>query len=244
MTNPLVNTRETRDFAREIKFLIEAKKAPAVLEWARESLGPEPNGGGPFNDEYDTTSLYFETANFDVYQRRGSYGRAKYRVRRYGMADFIFLERKFRSERLLAKRRTTVPLQDLERLGEDVADPNWAGFWFHRRVLNRGLRPLVQMCYSRTARLGSNNYGTIRFTLDRDLRVLPLPDRAFLPGTGLPLISEYCILELKYRVELPALFRQLVEKFTLSVQPVSKFRLGLGALDYAPAFSPSENSNA
>jgi SPX domain protein involved in polyphosphate accumulation len=243
MTIPQVNTRETRDFAREIKFLIDARRAPDVLEWARGTLAPDPSGEGPHGDEYATTSLYFETPNFDVYRRRGSYGRAKYRVRRYGMTDFIFLERKFRSDRLLAKRRTTVPLEDLERLGEQVADPAWAGYWFHRRVLTRGLRPLVQMCYERTARLGTSSHGTIRFTLDRDLRVLPLPDRAFIPGTGLPLIPEHCILELKYRVELPAVFRQLVEKFALSVQPVSKFRLGLGALDYAPAFSPGEGSH-
>lgn len=244
MTAPHVDTRETRDFAREIKFLLDAKRAPEVLEWARDKLAADPSGSGPHGDEYATTSLYFETANFDVYRRRGSYGRAKFRVRRYGLADFIFLERKFRSDRLLAKRRTTVPLDDLQRLSAEVADRKWAGYWFHRRVLNRGLRPLVQMSYERTARLGTSSTGTIRMTLDRDLRVLPMPDRAFLPGTGLPLIPEHCILELKYRVELPAVFRQLVERFTLMVQPVSKFRLGLGALDYAPVVSPEDGRHA
>ena len=46
----------------------------------------------------------------------GWYGRSKFRIRRYGFSDIIFLERKFRTERLLAKRRTTVSVLDLDRL--------------------------------------------------------------------------------------------------------------------------------
>ena len=74
----------------------------------------------------------------------------------------------------------------------------------------------------------------MRMTIDTNLRVLPMPDRAFIPGVGFPLIEGQCIVELKYRVEVPALFKQLVETFELTPSPVSKYRIGLGALDYAP----------
>ena len=45
------------------------------------------------------------------------------------------------------------PLEGLQRIGEPTADPTWPGYWFHRRVLFRGLRPFVQISYDRTARL-------------------------------------------------------------------------------------------
>jgi hypothetical protein len=74
----------------------------------------------------------------------------------------------------------------------------------------------------------------MRMTLDTNLRVLPMPDRAFIPGVGFPLIEGQCIVELKYRAEIPALFKELVETFKLAPSPVSKYRIGLGVLDYAP----------
>jgi hypothetical protein len=232
-----LNTRETRSYAREIKFLIASPLAPDIQQWMRDNLGPDENGAGPFGDEYATSSLYFETPAFDVFHRRGSYGRSKYRIRRYGSADFMFLERKFRTERLLAKRRTAVPIGDFERLEGVETNPDWAGYWFHRRVLVRQLRPFLQLSYDRTARLGTSSTGPVRMTIDFNLRVLPLPDRAFLPGTGFPLLEGHNIVELKYRVTLPALFRQLVERFKLAPQPVSKYRAGLAALGLTPETS-------
>ena len=64
--------------------------------------------------------------------------------------------------------------------------------------------------------------------------MLPLPDRAFLPGIGFPLLEGKNIIEVKYRVALPALFKQLTEQFKLKTQPVSKYRSGLAALDLTP----------
>jgi len=236
--HPVFDRRETRSFAREIKFLIPAELGLEIQEWARSNLEPDPSGVGDCGDQYATTSLYYETPGFDVFHQKESYGRAKYRIRRYGLDNYIFLERKFRTDRLLAKRRTSVPLEGLQRLGEPEADRTWEGYWFHRRIMTRGLKPLVQVSYDRTARLGSAPTGPIRLTIDTNLRVLPLPDRAFLPGVGLPLIEGKCILELKYVQDLPVVFKQLVERYAISPGRVSKYRLGLGALDYSPALRP------
>ena len=190
-----VNSRETRDFARELKFLIDEAQAPAMREWARAHLARDSFGSGPHGDDYTTTSLYFETPGFDVYHRRGSYGRSKFRIRRYGEADVVFLERKFRTSRLLAKRRTTVPILEMDHLASATPTPGWPGYWFHRRVLLRRLNPLIQMSYDRTARVGMASAGTMRMTVDTNLRVLPMPDRAFIPGVGFPLIEGQCIVE-------------------------------------------------
>src|SRR5687767_9262601 len=105
-----MDSRETRHRAKEIKFMTDVAMRDSLIDWARRHLEPDGHGAGEHRDLYSTTSLYFETPTFDVYQRKGSFGRAKYRVRRYGDSDVVFLERKFRTERLLAKRRTTVPL--------------------------------------------------------------------------------------------------------------------------------------
>jgi len=237
MTGPF-DSRETRDFAREIKFLVDVSAADDVQHWARTHLGPDPHGTGPFGDEYVTTSLYFDTPTLDVYHRNRSHGRGKFRIRRYGLLDFIFLERKMRTDRLLAKRRTTVPLDALQRVGEPDADPGWAGYWFHRRILFRGLQPLVQISYERTARLSVVGGDPVRFTMDTNLRVLPMPDRAFLPGLGFPVIAQQAIVEMKYRREPPAVLRQAVERFKLTPVAISKYRLGFDALASATAVGP------
>ena len=233
--------RETRFAAREIKFVIDAAMRPRIVEWARAHLSIDGYGSGPHCDEYSTSTLYFETPAFDVYRRRGSYGRSKYRVRRYGHAGEVFFERKFRTTRLLAKRRTVLPLGDLEYLEHSSPDPGWEGFWFHRRIKLRNLRPLVQLSYDRVARIGTSSTGPVRLTIDTNLVVVPMPDRAFLPnGIGMPFLQGLCIVEVKYPVALPVLFKELAESFHLEVQKISKFRAGLRALDYPLPRDPGE----
>ena len=90
-------TREIRDYAFETKFLIDPALGQRIREWMRAKLSPDPYGSGSHADEYRITSLYFETRNYDVFRRQGSYGRSKYRVRRYGSADVVYLERKMRT---------------------------------------------------------------------------------------------------------------------------------------------------
>ncbi|HYT67494.1 MAG TPA: polyphosphate polymerase domain-containing protein [Vicinamibacterales bacterium] len=229
-----LHLRETRAHAREIKFVVDAARGPELQAWMRANLAPDEFGSGPEHDQFETSSLYFETAQFDVFHRRGSYGKSKYRVRRYGTSPIMFLERKFRTDRVLIKRRTTAACEDFRRIELDEPDPEWYGYWFHRRLLARRLKPLVQVSYVRTARLGSSPHGKVRMTLDVDLRVLPLPDGAFLPGVGLPLMQGFNIVEVKYCVTLPPIFRQLISQFALQMQPVSKYRAGLALLDLSP----------
>jgi hypothetical protein len=235
-----VTTREARSRAREIKFVVEISQYARIVEWARRRLSADDHGTGAHGDEYQTSTLYFETRAFDVYKRRGSYGLSKYRIRRYGPSDTVFLERKFRTERLLVKRRTTVALNAISNLAAATPDPGWSGFWFHRRVQLRELQPLVQLSYDRVARVGQSSHGPVRLTIDRNLRALPLPDFAFLPPVGLSFLERACVVEVKYQMELPALFRELAETFCLDVQKISKFRGALRALDYPLPRDPDE----
>src|SRR5438128_22149 len=122
---------DPRPLASEIKFLVDASTAQRIRDWARLHLSCDPNGGGPFSDQYRTTSLYLDTPQLDVFHRRGSFGRAKYRIRRYGDEEVLFLERKMKTRGLLHKRRTTIDLDGLDSLSTAPAR-DWRGYWFHR----------------------------------------------------------------------------------------------------------------
>ena len=144
----MTHIRDIRPSALEIKFLLDPVTAAGVASWARANLAPDPNGTGSWGDEYLTTSLYFDNASYDVFHRRGSFGRSKYRIRRYGEESSAFLERKMRQPAVLAKRRTRLSCDDLDHLSVATVDPAWPGYWFHRRVAARQLRPVCQVSYA------------------------------------------------------------------------------------------------
>jgi SPX domain protein involved in polyphosphate accumulation len=225
----MVETRETRASACEIKFVIAESMAPRVLDWARAYLEPDPHGSGPFADEYAISTLYFDTRRFDVFHRHQSFGRAKYRVRRYGDAGAIFFERKLRKPGLLIKRRTKDELVALDRLEERHTDPDWAGHWFHRRLLARNLLPVCQINYTRTARITRTGEGLARLTLDADLRATRIDAARFQATPGEPVLEGQRVLELKYHARVPAVFRRLIEEFSLAPETASKYRLGIAA---------------
>lgn len=231
----MADIREARGSASEVKFLLDESLGDRIREWARARLDPDPHGAGPFGDEYLTTSLYFDTEKRDVFHRRGSFGRAKYRVRRYGSVDAVFLERKLRRSAMVVKRRTMMPLDGLDRLELRQADGRWPGDWFHRRLLVRGLRPVCQLSYRRMARglvLGGQH---VRLTLDDQIRVAAI-DRAHFNGdVGVSILEKRLILEFKFRGHLPALFRSLIEELKIDAQTASKYRFGMTALGYVPA---------
>ena len=203
--------RDIRDNACEIKFLVSHDTAERLRERARALLAPDPWASGSHADQYTTTTLYFDTEKYLVFNRQGSFRRAKYRIRRYGAGDAAFLERKLRTSELLSKRRTLVRLDELAFLTTAVADEHWCGRWFHQRLLMRKLRAVTQVTYDRTARVAMTDYGVIRLTIDEGLKALPVE----------------AIIEMKYRAEMPAVFRRLAEEFGLQAQRVSKYRLGV-----------------
>jgi len=243
--SPSIHTRENREFATEIKFLIDPAAAGKILDWARANLAPDPQAGGDSLDTYQITSLYFDTEQYDVFHRRGSFGRSKYRIRRYDLGEVAFLERKLKTRGFLTKRRTIVKLGELERLSEPGSGRDWAGHWFHQRLLARQLRPVCQITYRRTARVAMTNHGPIRLTMDERICARPATGLAFNDaGESTALSESRIILELKYRVEMPALFRPMVESFELTPQPVSKYRLAAAALGLVADFAPPPETSA
>jgi hypothetical protein len=228
----MVDTREARGSASELKFVILPSCGDAVREWARRRLEPDPYGQGRFGDEYVTTSLYFDNANQDVFHRRGSFGKAKYRVRRYGDADVVFFERKLRTSGMVIKRRTLMSLEVLDRLEGRESAANWSGYWFHRRLRARGLRPVCQLSYKRMARAVAVDNGLARLTLDDHIHAAAVARSHFNGHGGIPALDGRMILELKFRGHLPAVFKTLIEELKLAAGPASKYRFGMMALGH------------
>ena len=226
------HSRETRGAASELKFVIDAEKGERIVDWARDRLPADPHGGGPFGDEYRVTSLYFDTANLDVLHQRGSFGRSKYRVRRYGDASQVFLERKLRRPGLLHKRRTSTGVDQLVHLEQPEWLQPWPGQWFHRRVLARRLTPTCQLTYLRTARALAVGNGLVRLTVDREILAREAGRLAFQAETGVAALTGQVVLELKFRQEMPTIFKALVEQFGLNPTKGSKYRHGMAALGH------------
>lgn len=235
---PVSNYRESRDFACESKFLLSAEQAAAIREWARRHLEVDPHGTGVHGDHYQVASVYFDTPRFDVFQRTGSYGRSKYRIRRYNDGERVFLERKTKTQQQVSKRRTLIPLNELQYL-RGTPDPHWLGYWFQRRLQLRDLHPVCCISYARTARLGMAENGPCRLTLDTGLVAAPCDQPGFDQRPTLQLLPEgRHIMELKYRYHLPVLFRRLLNEFAPLPQKISKYRLaieGLGLGQTSPA---------
>ncbi len=220
----------TAGYTSEVKFLVSADTGHGIAAWVREHLTADVHGHGVHRDEYRVTSLYFETAAGDVFHRRGSYGRSKFRIRRYQDESTVFLERKLRTASLLAKRRTVVPLDFLDRLASHAIGEHDPARWFDRRLQVRRLQPVCQVSYGRIARHALTPSGAARLTLDSQVAALASSHCGFVEAAGTSLLPGEMILELKYRAHVPAVFKRLVEEFRLNPRPASKYRLAARAL--------------
>ncbi len=114
--SPSLGTRRDGGQAFEVKFLIDEALAAEVIRWARVRLAPDLHAAAELDGAYSTTSLYTDTTSDDVYLRSPRYKRRKFRVRRYGAENWVFLERKRKSGDKVSKRRDRVPMEELSRL--------------------------------------------------------------------------------------------------------------------------------
>jgi hypothetical protein len=229
---------ELSDFTAELKFVVPEDVAAAIKAWIETKLPADPNSVPAQGDGYRTTSLYFDTDTFDLFNRRGSTGRAKFRIRRYNGGPMVFLERKQKVEGRLSKRRSSVSLSDLSLIGAEPNETEWPGRWFVRRLRNRRLQPVCQIDYRRTARVGVFAGEPVRLTIDSGVAAQPVRGIAFSEQPGVEFLAGEAILELKYRGALPALFERLIREFDIAPRPISKYRAAAQALGF-PLTPPS-----
>jgi hypothetical protein len=237
--SPSTETRENREFAAELKFVVSPELADQIREWSRACLAPDPNASGEEGDTYPVNSFYFDTDQFDVFHRVGSFGRSKYRIRRYGSSSLVFLERKLKTRGLVSKRRSVAKIEEIGGLAEGSVPKSWIGHWFQRRLTARRLRLICQIGYQRSARVAMSAQGPLRLTIDEDLRALVPAGLHFEEfGAGVPIFEGQRVVELKFRGEIPVLFKRLIEQFQLRPVANSKYRRAATILGLAREAEP------
>jgi hypothetical protein len=185
---------------------------------------------------YPVHSVYLDTPALGVFGRAGALRTRKYRLRRYGNEDTIWLERKAKVRGQVKKRRTAISEDQLACLYAAQPPAHWPAQWFRRRVQLRHLQPICSVTYERFARVGLTPEGPIRLTLDRAIGGCGLQGTA-ATGWEVPRgslaelqgLSGLCILELKYPLTLPALYKGVMNDFLLQPLQVSKFRTCMAA---------------
>jgi VTC domain len=228
--------------AYELKFLLTEAQAREVEERARRQMFSDPHADPAVGNAYRITSLYCDTPAFDVFHRLSPFQRRKHRLRRYGQAPWVFLERKIKWGDRVKKRRTMIPDGELSILVQPPqpdrapAPPNgldgvaWPGHWFHRHLAMRQLAPVCRIAYERVALVGEAAEGPLRLTFDRHIRGQMHRDwNLDDDGAGMALFTDQVICEFKYRGMLPALFKEIILAARLTPGPVSKYRAFLRA---------------
>src|SRR5262249_55981341 len=154
----------------------------------------------------------------------------------YGTEARVYLERKIKNGDRVRKQRNAVPAEEVSLFANPMSLVTWSGHWFHRRILDRGLRPAALIAYERTAYIGTVAEAPLRLTLDRRLRGVLAGEWAVPTAEGgLPLLTGHVILELKFRSALPVLFKELIQTLRLNPCPVSKYRSCMRVWGTCPA---------
>lgn len=219
----------------EIKFLLPKDPAQELIACARQFLAPDPHAYAEEGDGYAVYSLYFDDDRFMTYLSAGVERLPKYRIRRYGEGNTLFLERKSKPEGKVKKHRTAVQAEELTYLEATEPPSEWSGRWFHKRLRKRGLRPVCFISYKRLARLGQMEGQYVRFTLDREIYCTPASQLG-IPG---PLQEQatpinIVIAEIKFEHSLPTAFAEVISKYKLTPVQVSKYKWGVEACSLVP----------
>lgn len=227
--SPTLTTPDGARPAFELKFAVAPDTADALQAWAGERLQRDPHSHPEHG--YLITSTYYDTPAFDVFRRAPGFDVHKYRARRYGTEPTVHLERKSKADGRVWKCRGTMPLADLDRpMGE------WPVGWYTSDVTGLGLNPVCSVSYRRSAYIGESPVGGVRLTLDRAAWGVPTPVVALDPITsGTPLLPDVVVVECKFSVTMPVLFKEAVERFRLQPTTVSKYRRCVRAAGLAPA---------
>ncbi len=104
VNGPIACTLPTQSLgAYELKFIVSQEQVADIIAWAEQQLKPDEHGA-----HYDVESVYTDTPAWSVLNRHKGYTRRKYRVRRYGASEHVYLEQKSKLSGRVSKRRSSV----------------------------------------------------------------------------------------------------------------------------------------
>lgn len=240
--------------AHEFKFVLPASKAARIEELAKQSLLMDPhckateNRNSPKPDAYRVQSMYLDTPSLDVLNRTFHTPNTKYRIRRYGNSETVFLERKSKVRGELIKQRITTDIATLPEIDLAIAKPiHEIDDWFVQEIKNHQLKPVCVVQYFRQAFYSEqvSDVEPLRLTLDYQLcskacRTKQFSDQAWHSAESSlelqmdPLgfiVGDQIILELKFAGSMPALFKKWMIELDITPRRFSKFRTTMQAYE-------------
>jgi hypothetical protein len=212
--------------AFELKFELSQNDVLRMKAWAQRHLNPDPHGE---DGSYQVTSVYCDTPGFDVFHRSAGYKGSKLRLRRYGAASFVFLERKLKKGDRVRKRRVEIVPEELNLLAAYmngvVPPPGWSAGWFLDHAVKKQVAPTCRVGYRRSAFYGVSGGQNVRLTIDENLIGSPTRGWEAQPlWEGRELLPGGALLELKFHDSMPELFRRLLPELPARTARVSKYR--------------------
>lgn len=233
----------------EFKYLVPNDQLNSLRNAILGFVAEDPNSpGDTLHHEYIVRSIYFDNTKFDYYleKQNGIKTRKKIRVRSYNnLEDYpdrnplVFLEVKRKEIDFIAKNRSTVRWNDLVPLLQSgdidkyVVDSHKSKihdeacrFFYHFKRKN--LRPVVSVVYEREAYFSKFD-PQFRLSIDKNIRSLLFPQVSELFRNGGLEVSFHkdFVLELKFTGSFPAWLQDILFKYKLTRQSVSKYKISL-----------------
>lgn len=238
--------------AYELKFLLREDRAREVEQMLLRTLLPDPHCDPALGGMYAITSLACDAPDFPVFFRDKRVRNQKFRVRRYGASDLIYLERKKSKDGRVRKRRVEASQTDLAAIAEGRND--LAGHaWFVREVQATDLRPVCVLRYLRRALFGMSDEGPMRVTFDRSIRGRLTRDWSFdATGDERGVLPEFVVCEFKFQSAMPSPMKAVVAALGLESTGCSKYRtcvrafaaeLGIREANASPSCDPVTGVN-
>ena len=224
----------------EYKYLISNN----ILNRLRSDLLPFVEYDKHLNNgkqDYTVRSIYFDNRKLDYYYDKieGIKTRKKLRIRGYNFKpgkNLIFLEIKKKTDNYVYKNRTPLLFENLNQLLETgdvekfVSDQyrenesvdDGKRFFYH--FINKSLRPIVLVVYEREA-FTCKFDSRLRITFDMNLRYSPFPaiEDLYADDNQYKVLVNSTILELKFNRNKPTWLQNIINKYELSRQSLSKY---------------------
>lgn len=230
---------------REIKYIIREEEALAIRSYLSSYLEPDEFAAGKPDNAYAVHTLYLDSNHLATYRAAndGDRNRFKLRIRYYddSPSSPVCFEIKRRINEGIVKHRARVRRDAVRALlaGESPTPDHlyqwhpqqWADlleFW--QLVERLQAAPRAHNAYMREAYV--NSEGTVRVTLDRDVRMGP--EFGVELGTeidgAIEVFANTVILELKFTERMPTWLIEMVRGFELKSSGAAKYVQGVTLL--------------
>ena len=231
----------------ELKYFLPQNRIEELLQWAQPYVIPDKHAAIIENGLpcYTIQSVYYDSPDLALYFEKldGLRDRRTFRIRSYcrpSVDTVVFLEIKYRYNTQVMKDRAPITLETVEHLlqGRIQVGGIDAPFAIKKRAERflyyyrlRNLQPMVTVKYNRNPYVGRED-SQIRLTVDTNLCSIDHrgTEKLFEPYREEAVTLPGAVLELKFDRLMPDWMRQLVQRFDIRQQSISKYAYCIDAV--------------